>query len=218
MSFHAGQTFTFGEQPSATKWQYLWDNDYALADGSGISDNAIDSRHYVDGSIDPEHLANTIWGWRELGRATASGGANPTTLDTGTFTAYKYLCIKLLQFSGGAALESRLRFNADSGNNYQYRTIENGGADTNFNAQSGVSLGSNTLEGMHGFFEMHNVSNKYKVGSGLNNYWAAGNTAIYRNTQGYKWENNSSQITRVQMVAASGSYKDGSELIVLGHN
>lgn len=41
MSFHPGQTFTFGEQPSASKWQFLWDNDYALADGSGITDNAI---------------------------------------------------------------------------------------------------------------------------------------------------------------------------------
>lgn len=37
MSFHTGQTFTYGEQPSATKWQYLWDNDYALADGEGFS-------------------------------------------------------------------------------------------------------------------------------------------------------------------------------------
>jgi hypothetical protein len=33
MTFHTGQTFTFGEQPSATKWGYLWENDeyhYAL--------------------------------------------------------------------------------------------------------------------------------------------------------------------------------------------
>ncbi len=48
MSFHTGQTFTFGEQPSATKWQYLWDNDYALADGSGIEDDAILARHIAD--------------------------------------------------------------------------------------------------------------------------------------------------------------------------
>lgn len=41
MSFHAAQTFTFGEQPSATKWGYIWENDYALADGSGISSAAI---------------------------------------------------------------------------------------------------------------------------------------------------------------------------------
>lgn len=51
MSFHAGQTFTFGEQPSATKWQYLWDNDYALADGTGISNDAIINRHIAAGVI-----------------------------------------------------------------------------------------------------------------------------------------------------------------------
>jgi len=57
MSFHAGQTFTFGEQPSATKWQYLWDNDYALADGTGISDNAILNRHLASGIVGSAEMA-----------------------------------------------------------------------------------------------------------------------------------------------------------------
>lgn len=56
MSFHTGQTFTFGEQPSATKWQYLWDNDYALADGSGIEDDAIVARHVADNSVGSAQL------------------------------------------------------------------------------------------------------------------------------------------------------------------
>lgn len=51
MSFHTSQTFTYGEQPSATKWQYLWDNDYALADGSGISDGAITVDHLAEITI-----------------------------------------------------------------------------------------------------------------------------------------------------------------------
>jgi hypothetical protein len=58
MSFHAGQTFTFGEQPSATKWQYLWDNDYALADGTGISNDAIITRHILDGQVTAAKIAN----------------------------------------------------------------------------------------------------------------------------------------------------------------
>lgn len=56
MSFHAGQTFTFGETPSATKWNYLWENDYALADGTGISDNAIINRHIGDEAVDLAEL------------------------------------------------------------------------------------------------------------------------------------------------------------------
>lgn len=59
MSFHAGQTFVFGEQPSATKWQYLWDNDYALADGSGISDNAIGSRQIQLANDAPLYALNS---------------------------------------------------------------------------------------------------------------------------------------------------------------
>lgn len=49
MSFHTGQTFTFGETPSATKWNYLWENDYALADGTGIEDSVIGNRQLAVG-------------------------------------------------------------------------------------------------------------------------------------------------------------------------
>ena len=51
MSFHTGQSFTFGETPSATKWNYLWENDYALADGTGIEDDAILSRHINENAV-----------------------------------------------------------------------------------------------------------------------------------------------------------------------
>lgn len=60
MSFHTGQTFTFGEQPSATKWQYIWDNDYALADGTGIEDDAILTRHIADSQIINALIADNI--------------------------------------------------------------------------------------------------------------------------------------------------------------
>lgn len=56
MSFHTGQSFTFGETPSATKWNYLWENDYALADGTGIEDDAILTRHISDAQITPSLL------------------------------------------------------------------------------------------------------------------------------------------------------------------
>lgn len=59
MSFHAGQTFTFGEQPSATKWQYLWDNDYALADGTGISNDAILNRHLANSAVQKDNIDYT---------------------------------------------------------------------------------------------------------------------------------------------------------------
>lgn len=67
MAFHTGQTFTFGETPSAAKMQYIWDNDYALADGTGIEDEAIIARHLADGAVLPKALvagAGTLWAWQ----------------------------------------------------------------------------------------------------------------------------------------------------------
>lgn len=67
MAFHTGQTFTYGETPSAAKMQYIWDNDYALADGTGIEDDAIIARHIGDGEVVPEALvagAGTSWVWQ----------------------------------------------------------------------------------------------------------------------------------------------------------
>ncbi len=222
MSFHTGQTFTFGETPSATKWNYIWENDYALRDGTGIADDAILQRHLADGIVNSDRVdwaaaTGKIW-YQELARVTASGGANPTSLDTGTIAAKKWIRIIVLQFTGGASLTSFVRLNNDSGANYQYRTSENGAADSNTNGATGISLGANALEGMSGFFDVHNVANKLKVGAGFNTYYTTGNTQIYRNSQAFKWENNSAQMTRYAMISTAGSYKDGSELIILGHD
>lgn len=88
MSFHAGQTFTFGEQPSATKWQYVWDNDYALADGTGISNDAILTRHILDANITTRKLKPSTINF------TDAGGSNFTTTSgsyvdiTGMTTTY----------------------------------------------------------------------------------------------------------------------------------
>lgn len=94
MSFHTGQSFTFGETPSATKWNYLWENDYALADGTGLEDSIIDSRHYVDGSLDPEHHANrTRRVFMQLQADNAGGAVTdqneaPAVAFSGTPTGY----------------------------------------------------------------------------------------------------------------------------------
>lgn len=74
MSFHTGQSFTFGETPSATKWNYLWENDYALADGSGIEDDAILARHLHDQIVGASNL--------NLGPGTQLIATSQTTTST----------------------------------------------------------------------------------------------------------------------------------------
>lgn len=57
MSFHTAQTFTFGEQPSASKWQYIWDNDYALQDWSAFTNATFPIALMADASITAAKLA-----------------------------------------------------------------------------------------------------------------------------------------------------------------
>ena len=40
MAYTAG-SFSFGEQPSTSKWNNLWENDASFHDGTGIADGAI---------------------------------------------------------------------------------------------------------------------------------------------------------------------------------
>lgn len=85
MAFHAGQSFVFGEQPSATKWNYLWDNDYALANGTGISNDAITKDHIKDGDVLPYHLlagGASSWAWQ-----TWAPTYSNLTVGNGTVTA-----------------------------------------------------------------------------------------------------------------------------------
>lgn len=214
-------TFVANQLLTSTVMNQMGANDASFNNGNGFNDGILVGRHYAANSITSAKIdwaaaTGKVW-WEELGRATASGGANPTSLSV-TIASRRYLQILFKQFSGGVSLTSTFRYNNDSGANYQYRTSENGGVDSNANAQTGFSLGANALEGMHGEYMVNNDASKYKVGHGFNTYWAAGATQIYRNSQATKWENNSVIISSVQMIATGGSYKDGSEIIVLGHD
>lgn len=57
MAFHTAQTFTFGEQPSASKWQYIWDNDYALQDWSAFTNATFPIALMADGTLTAAKLA-----------------------------------------------------------------------------------------------------------------------------------------------------------------
>lgn len=217
---YSGLTFTAGEVPTLSKWNQLWANDAAFNNGTGFAAGAIPRAAIAAAAIDNTKIDFTTTGkvwYEELGRATASGGANPTTLSV-TFTAKKYLKILVLQHSGGATLTSAMQFNSDTGANYDYRLQENASADAASSGQTGFNLGSNTLDGLMAEMTVLNEANYVKSVAGTFNYFSLAAGQIYRNIYGGKWNNNAAQITSVRMLATAGSYKDGSELIVLGHN
>lgn len=143
MSFHAGQTFTFGEQPSATKWQYLWDNDYALADGSGISDDAIITRHIADDAVKAANIDFSTF------VNSATGIKTTTTVTAGNFSGTSTRSSQGLTMPAGASkalvlATVRLQSQVSAANDMTCR-VNN--ATTGSSAQTGVVTGVGTFAG-----------------------------------------------------------------------
>lgn len=155
-------------------------------------------------------------GWTELGRATASGGANPTALTVQNLPTMKYLHIIFVQHSGGVTLTSGIRFNNDSGANYGFKTNENG-TESGTAGQTFMQTGSNALAGLLADYFVINETAQRKMAEGIETFWDNAN-GLFRNTYAAYWANTSNPITRVDAVATAGSFKDGSELIILGRN
>lgn len=210
MAFTAGQSFSFGEQPSTTKWNYLWGNDYALQDWSA----------YTDGTFPVALMdANAIgFGLQEIGRTTL--GAAGDTITVSSLPSRRYLLVWVHTIPTGGAIVNRVRFNNDTGNNYAVRKSANGGADNtsgsldNFNFAPGISAFPQTT-----VLEIVNVQNQEKsfFGRGMyNNTAGAGNVPERQEGVG-KWANTSAVINRVDVYNdGAGDYAIGSEVIVFG--
>lgn len=153
--------------------------------------------------------------WEELGRASLPTGT-ATSLSIPSFTPKKYIKIIGVQHSGGVPLTSGIRFNNDSGNNYNYRTNENGTESSDL-GQSWLQTGSNSLVGAQIEFFMVNEATYYKNPTGMEAFWDNSN-GMYRNFYQGQWKNAVSQVSRVDWVATDGSFKAGSELIIVGHD
>jgi len=222
MSFHAGQTFTFGEQPSASKWQYIWDNDYALADGTGISDNAIITRHVLDANITPAKLSSAARWWEELGRTTLSGAGD--TISVTSLAAKKYLKIIVFTNGTGGTTDAILRLNNDSSTSYKQTAIyDNAGTLAIDNASSSTSFtldAFTTSSGNSIFAELDvlNVSGLAKLMTGqINSYRGTGNDVTFYDT--HARYTGTSVISRVDVLNnGTGDFAIGSEVIVLGHD
>lgn len=222
MSFHPGQSFTFGEVPSTTKWNYLWENDYALADGSGIDAGAILNSHLAAEAVDSTKVdwnASTgkIW-WEELGRTTLS--ADSDTISIGSFAAKTYLMFIWCVVPSGV-VDVSMRFNNDSGSNYHRRFSTNGAADSTGQG-TGISVNPDGATAAKiGIVSVLNIASQEKV---VNLYStsmsvAGAANAPARREGAAKWANTTDQITSANLFnGGAGSCAAGSELIVLGHD
>lgn len=202
---YSSWSVVFGEQPSASKWNIIGTNMASFNERIGSN--------FSSGT------ASTIW-WEELGRHTLSGGAD--TLSVASFSARKFLKIILIALPTGGTINTQLRFNSDSGNNYNWRQSSNGGADSSTTTTSVAFLSAST-----GAFPMFsellviNISAQEKLGIGQTveqNTAGAGN-ATNKVENSFKWANTSAQISTVACLnTGTGDFASGSSLVVLGHD
>lgn len=160
-----------------------------------------------------------VW-WEEMGRTTL--GSNGDTISVTGMTAKKYLRILISVIATGGNIAPAMTFNGDTGNNYNHRTSDNGGADAtstsraNIGTVDAVSATTIFIE-----FDVINISAQEKIVIGHSvrqNTAGAGNAVARREVVG-KWANTAAQITRVDVTNAdTGDFASGSEVVVLGHD
>ena len=159
--------------------------------------------------------------WTELDSVNASG--SPSTLNTNTFTAKKYLWIQIYAKNNNGAnyADWRIRFNGDTGNNYAMRQSYNGGSDTTYTSATPINYFGSYLEAtgstLMNMFIINNSSNEKLAiihTSGFSNAQSGAGFAPNRQEAVIKWTNISSQITSMQIYRDSGSGTFGNESII----
>ena len=144
--------------------------------------------------------------WQELADVELSSAAS--SIDSGTFTAKKYLWIEFSGVGSNGSSYPRLRFNSDSGNNFAYRQSMDGGSDNTQTSQNHMNTTGNVGAFNHYFNSfVVNKSDKEKlvITQGVDSNTAgAGNAPRRREVVG-KWANTSDSITSVQVLDL-GSY------------
>lgn len=212
-------TYSPNEILTSAKMNQASDNDEALRDGTGIDDDAIITRHVLDGQITKAKIALAARGLQLIGEHVLSSAADALTVSS--IPARRRLVIVCGILNSGS-VNTQMKFNNDGGNNYSQRfwtDMPNAAAAT---ITSGAIV---ELEGASGSrvefhtFDVLNVATFEKVGvqNTSHNGGATGAaTAPGAFDNKFKWANTSVQINRVDILnagsGATGDFAAGSFL------
>jgi len=157
--------------------------------------------------------------WQEL--ADVELTSSSTTIDSGTFTAKKYLWIQFYGNQSTGSSDSLLRFNSDSGSNYARRFSTNGGTDSTSISATSISNMAGSECNRDPFYSnifIINKSDKEKLVIGeliFAETGAGAGNATARREWVAKWANTSAQITQ-SVLTSSSNYDTGSYIKVWG--
>lgn len=157
---------------------------------------------------------------------TNSLNSGATSISCSSFTGKKFILIDYsLILNSTNTITSGMQFNSDTGNNYAYRTFNNGATDTGATSQSNLRLNGNALVASSttvGQAFCLNISTQRKVCNGESTTEVNGGATTTTNYTEYsfKWANTSNQITTVTIMrgAGTGFYTTGSQITVFGHD
>jgi hypothetical protein len=159
-----------------------------------------------------------VW-WEEIARITISSNTDNITLSS--IPARKYLQVHFTGIATGGTLNTQIRFNSDTGNNYAYSLFNNGAysATTSTNL---MPLDSSAPVGVqYGVYNIINISNREKMveGTMVSSTATGAATAPTAIILHGKWANTANLInTILYFNNGTGDFAAGSEIIVLGHN
>lgn len=145
--------------------------------------------------------------------ATATLGADATTLSSGTITAKKHLHV-VMYCAGNATADLGIQFNGDTAANYEWVVTKDGAAVTSNAADSKIKFGSGSeTEVSLVEFDIYNASATVKMVSGIRT------TGHEVYTFSGKWTNTAAQITSiVAMLDSAGNILSGSYIEVWGRD
>ena len=157
--------------------------------------------------------------WEELASVDLSGGT-ADNLNSGTFTAKKYLWVQAFMEADGGLITGASTFNGDTAGNYARRRQSNGAADNTAGNETAIDVrGGENKNRFDNMFIINNfVNEKLVIGNLVVNPPASGAGVVPDRVEYVaKWANTSSQITSINYANTdAGSYGTASILKVWG--
>ena len=157
--------------------------------------------------------------WEEL--ADVSLSSTNTSLDSGTFTAKKYLWVQMYQ-KGMTGNNTLYNFNSDTGSNYARRWRIDGGTEFTTSPTTGLMCHNAVGTQTDNFFNMFIVNNsaneKLVISHSAYTISTGAGSAPSREEHVGKWANTSSQITSIQFDHGGSNFGIGSSIKVWGSN
>lgn len=187
-----------------------------ISSAAAISGSKIASGTITNTQIDFGGSGTGIW-WEEIGRTVL--GVAGDTISVASLPARKYLRVIAILLNSGA-LDGRIRFNNDSGNNYASKASTNYAAGADSTSASSITGWLSGSDSAYIIMDIINIANQNKsVIMQESGVGGAASSAPFSVELRGKWVNTSNQISRVDFLNnGAGDFAIGSEVIVLGHN